>query len=55
MGELKEKSSFSILFNKDSKDIDSILEEIQENMKHSVTEVQPSLFNTMIMQYALEE
>lgn len=54
-GELKGKASFAILFTRDTKDIEPILSEIQENMRHSVMEVQPSLFNSMIMQYALEE
>jgi len=32
-GELKGKASFAILFSRDTKDIDPILSEIQENMR----------------------
>lgn len=52
---MKDKASFAILFNKEEKDVEPIITEIQESYKHSVTEVQPSLFNSMIIQYALEE
>ena len=52
---MKDKASFGILFNKDDKAIESIYNEINDAYRHSVNEVQPALFNSMIIQYALEE
>lgn len=38
-GELKDKSSFGILFNKDTKDLSSILEEISQNLNNHIIDI----------------
>uniref|UniRef100_A0A7S3MVM5 Uncharacterized protein n=1 Tax=Strombidium inclinatum TaxID=197538 RepID=A0A7S3MVM5_9SPIT len=48
-------NSFGILFDKNTKDLTSILEEINNGFQHEVMEISPAIFNNMIITYSLEQ
>mmetsp|Transcript_3358 Transcript_3358/g.5612 ORF Transcript_3358/g.5612 Transcript_3358/m.5612 type:complete len:118 (-) Transcript_3358:865-1218(-) len=54
-GESKVQNSFGILFNKENKNLEAILEEISNNLEHTVKEISTSIFNNMIVTYAQEQ
>jgi hypothetical protein len=54
-GEQKLNQAFGILFNKESKHVDSVLEEVSEGMQHTITEISPAIFNSMIVNYAQQQ
>lgn len=53
--DIKDKRSYEIYFDKDSKDFSNIEQEIHENYEHSVTDLVASSFNQYISRYAKDE
>lgn len=53
--ETKDTKSYEIFFSKDSKDFESIEEEVIGNYEHDVDDIMSTSFNAYVVRYAKDE